>query len=93
MHTIDRTASPTPFQMRVLRILRAIGPCPLAELSRHCNRPAEAVRLAVWILRDGGFVRRDDDGLYDVTPAARLALTAVQPRRTLLERLAALLSG
>lgn len=76
MQAIDPTA-PTAFQMRVLRVLRAIGPCSLADLCQHCDRPSEAVRLAVWILRDGGFVRRGSDGLYDVSTAARLALNSL----------------
>lgn len=64
---------PTRFQVRVLRIVRACGPCPAARLTALFHAPPPAVRLAVHILQRGGWLVRRG-GALDVTPAGRLFL-------------------
>ena len=58
MLTVDDTRPPTAFQRHVLRVLRCCGPCSLSALSRQCDRPGQAVRLAAWILVQGGYAHR-----------------------------------
>jgi hypothetical protein len=78
MQAVDNTRFPTPFQRHVLRVLRAVGPCSLAELRPHCARPGCAVRHAVWLLRRGGFVERITWQRYDVSAAGRMYLNATE---------------
>lgn len=70
----DPTLPPTHFQRRVLKLFRALGPCALADLRRHCRGRGEAIRHAAWLLRRGGFVVKVDHQLYDVTAAGRCFL-------------------
>ncbi len=70
----------TPFQRRLLTILRACGHCPFGELRRHLtDHSPNAIRAGLWILLRGGWARRSLDpvrmlSVYDVTAAGRHAL-------------------
>ena len=78
---IDADRPLTPLQLRVLRVVRAIGPCPLGDVFPHFRERSTAVRLAVYTLRQGGWMFRLRSGDYDVSAATRqwLAQIAKQP--------------
>lgn len=75
---IDVDRGLTRFQWRVLRVLRAAGPCTVEQLRPHFRVSPKAVRLTVWLLAEGGWVSTAPAAggrtQYDVTAAGRAAL-------------------
>lgn len=67
----DAERAPTRLQLRVLRVLWAIGPCSFDELASQFQRPRPALRAALHWLRLGGWVFRPSEKRWDVTAAAR----------------------
>jgi hypothetical protein len=69
MLQVDERRPPTAFQRRVLRIIRACGPCGISAVAESCSQPRRAVEIALYLLRRGGFARRLGPQAYDITAA------------------------
>lgn len=71
---IDPDRRPTPFQWRVLHIVRAEGPISIAGIQKRMHQQGnDAIRSACWILRCGGYLT-SDTGQLDVSAAGRYVL-------------------
>jgi hypothetical protein len=71
---LDPDRRPTPFQWRVLNLVRAYEPMTAAQLRPHFQQHgAEAIRSACWILSRGGYLERTGGQLH-TTSAGRLVL-------------------
>lgn len=67
----DPLRAPTRLQLRVLRVLRAIGPCSVTELRMQFLARGPALRAALHWLRLGGWAYQPAPKRWDVTAAGR----------------------
>lgn len=89
---IDVERPLTAFQVRVLRVLGELQTATLPALRERIDQPAEAIRLSLWVLSEGGWVRRSyqpdatdqAEAVFALTAAGRQTLQTLSlPRRGL----------